>query len=77
MTRRRDDFSRDKYADANRIYRKYIFLILGAVTVVWGVISTIFVPDSPGRVSWLSEDEKLIAVACYREQDRNEVSSLC
>lgn len=32
------------------------------MTVVWGVIFTIFVPDSPARVSWLSEDEKLIAV---------------
>ncbi|KAK6083103.1 putative vitamin H transporter [Seiridium cupressi] len=41
---------------------RYIYIILGAVTVVWGVLFTIFVPDSPSRVKWLSEDEKVIAV---------------
>ncbi|OIW25435.1 MFS general substrate transporter [Coniochaeta ligniaria NRRL 30616] len=41
---------------------KYIFIILGAVTIVWGVIFTIFVPDSPSQVKWLTEEEKVIAV---------------
>lgn len=41
---------------------RYIYIILGAVTVVWGVVFTIFVPDSPSRVKWLSEEEKVIAV---------------
>ncbi|KAK1962740.1 MFS general substrate transporter [Colletotrichum sublineola] len=41
---------------------KYIFLILGAMTVVWGVIFTLFVPDSPARVKWLTEQEKVVAV---------------
>lgn len=41
---------------------KYIFLILGAVTVVWGVVFTLFVPDGPASVKWLSEEEKVVAV---------------
>lgn len=41
---------------------KYIFLILGAVTIVWGVIFTVFVPDGPASVKWLSEEEKIVAV---------------
>ncbi|ORY62432.1 major facilitator superfamily domain-containing protein [Pseudomassariella vexata] len=41
---------------------KYIFLILGGVTMVWGVVFMLLVPDSPARVKWLSEDEKVIAV---------------
>ncbi|KAH7026368.1 major facilitator superfamily domain-containing protein [Microdochium trichocladiopsis] len=41
---------------------KYIFLILGAMTVVWGVIFTLFVPDSPAHVSWLNENEKVVAI---------------
>ncbi|KAH6648327.1 major facilitator superfamily domain-containing protein [Truncatella angustata] len=41
---------------------RYIYIILGAVTVVWGVLFTIFVPDSPSRVKWLSEEEKVVAV---------------
>ncbi|KAK7747233.1 hypothetical protein SLS53_001486 [Cytospora paraplurivora] len=41
---------------------KYIFLILGAVTFLWGFMFFIFVPDSPLEVKWLSEEEKVIAV---------------
>lgn len=41
---------------------RYIYLILGAVTIVWGVLFTLFVPDSPSRVKWLTEEEKVIAV---------------
>ncbi|KAL7627858.1 hypothetical protein AAE478_002053 [Parahypoxylon ruwenzoriense] len=41
---------------------KYIYLILGAITVVWGVAFTLFVPDGPASVKWLVEDEKVIAV---------------
>lgn len=41
---------------------RYIFIILGALTVVWGVLFFLFVPDSPSRVSWLTEEEKVIAV---------------
>ncbi|KAI3539112.1 major facilitator superfamily transporter [Colletotrichum abscissum] len=41
---------------------KYIFLILGAMTVVWGVVFTILVPDGPAKVTWLTEREKVVAV---------------
>ncbi|TID01687.1 putative transporter [Colletotrichum higginsianum] len=41
---------------------KYIFLILGAMTVVWGVVFTLFVPDSPANVTWLTEQERVVAV---------------
>lgn len=41
---------------------KYIFLILGAVTILWGVVFTLFVPDGPASVKWLSEEEKIVAV---------------
>ncbi|KAI0852934.1 MFS general substrate transporter [Daldinia vernicosa] len=41
---------------------KYIYLILGSLTIVWGVVFTLFVPDSPASVQWLDEDEKVIAI---------------
>ncbi|KAI0109891.1 MFS general substrate transporter [Daldinia grandis] len=41
---------------------KYIYLILGSLTIVWGVVFTLFVPDSPTSVQWLDEDEKVIAI---------------
>jgi MFS family permease len=41
---------------------KYIFIILGAITILWGVVFTLFVPDSPSQVKWLTEEEKVIAV---------------
>ncbi|KAH9884704.1 major facilitator superfamily domain-containing protein [Xylariomycetidae sp. FL2044] len=41
---------------------KYIYLILGSITVAWGVVFTLFVPDGPSRVKWLSEDEKVVAI---------------
>ncbi|GKT95717.1 allantoate permease protein [Colletotrichum tofieldiae] len=37
---------------------KYIFLILGAMTVVWVSSS----PFSPARVKWLTEQEKVVAI---------------
>ncbi|UNI25028.1 hypothetical protein JDV02_010737 [Purpureocillium takamizusanense] len=41
---------------------QYIFLILGAVTVAWGIAFVIFVPDGPARASWLQDEDKVIAV---------------
>ncbi|KAI1077119.1 major facilitator superfamily domain-containing protein [Whalleya microplaca] len=41
---------------------KYIYLILGSLTIAWGVVFTLVVPDSPSRVKWLNEDEKVIAL---------------
>ncbi|KAI2607243.1 major facilitator superfamily domain-containing protein [Hypoxylon fragiforme] len=41
---------------------KYIYLILGCITIVWGVAFTLWVPDGPASVKWLDENEKVIAV---------------
>ncbi|KAL8288249.1 hypothetical protein RB597_000373 [Gaeumannomyces tritici] len=41
---------------------RYIFLILGSVTVMWGFVFLFFVPDGPAQVRWLSADEKVVAV---------------
>ncbi|CAJ2513061.1 Uu.00g011800.m01.CDS01 [Anthostomella pinea] len=41
---------------------KYIYLILGSITMAWGVLFALFVPDSPSRVKWLDEDEKVVAI---------------
>lgn len=41
---------------------KYIFLILGSVTFLWGFVFLLFVPDGPAGVKWLSEEERVVAV---------------
>jgi MFS family permease len=41
---------------------KYIYLILSSVTIVWGVVFILFVPDSPANVRWLTPEEKVVAV---------------
>ncbi|KAJ0158104.1 putative transporter [Colletotrichum tanaceti] len=41
---------------------RYIFLLLGAVTVVWGVVFALFVPDGPATATWLTQRERVVAV---------------
>jgi hypothetical protein len=41
---------------------KIICLLLGGVTVVWGALFLVMVPDSPTKVRWLTEEERVIAV---------------
>jgi len=41
---------------------KLIYLILGAFTIVWGILFIIVVPDNPATAKWLSEDERVVAV---------------
>jgi hypothetical protein len=41
---------------------KLIYLILGAFTVVWGVLFIVVVPDNPATARWLTEEEKVVAV---------------
>ncbi|EOD47270.1 putative allantoate permease protein [Neofusicoccum parvum UCRNP2] len=41
---------------------QYIFLILGAVTIIWGVLFILVVPDSPARTRWLTPEERVVAV---------------
>jgi MFS family permease len=41
---------------------KLIYLILGAFTVVWGVLFIVVVLDNPATARWLTEEEKVVAV---------------
>ncbi|KAK6819582.1 hypothetical protein PG987_016065 [Apiospora arundinis] len=40
----------------------YIFLIFGAVSLAWGVVFLLFMPDLPSRARFLAGAEKVIAV---------------
>ncbi|KAH9909754.1 major facilitator superfamily domain-containing protein [Xylariomycetidae sp. FL2044] len=41
---------------------KYIFLILGALTFLWGLVFLYVVPDNPATSRWLTDDEKVTAI---------------
>ncbi|KOS17304.1 Thiamine pathway transporter THI73 [Escovopsis weberi] len=38
---------------------RIMFILLGSVTVVFGIWAIFFLPDSPMKASWLSDDEKV------------------
>jgi MFS family permease len=40
----------------------YVFLIFGAISTAWGVVSLIFLPDLPGTAKFLTPKERTIAV---------------
>jgi hypothetical protein len=39
-----------------------MFIVLGVLTVLLGVLTTIFMPDNPMSVGWLTEAEKKFAI---------------
>ncbi|GAA6020772.1 hypothetical protein JCM10207_002018 [Rhodosporidiobolus poonsookiae] len=39
-----------------------LFILVGAITLLWSVVVFIFLPDSPTTTWWLSDREKVIAV---------------
>ncbi|KAK7956642.1 uncharacterized protein PG986_005864 [Apiospora aurea] len=39
-----------------------IFLIFGAVSLAWGVVFLVWMPDLPSRARFLAEDERVVAV---------------
>jgi MFS family permease len=41
---------------------KYQYLILGSVTVLWGIVVVCFLPDNPIMARFLSADERILAV---------------
>ncbi|OTB02238.1 hypothetical protein M426DRAFT_264727 [Hypoxylon sp. CI-4A] len=41
---------------------KYIFLIFGSISLAWGVIFLIFMPDLPSTARFLNERQRIIAV---------------
>ncbi|KIY00055.1 uncharacterized protein Z520_03740 [Fonsecaea multimorphosa CBS 102226] len=45
---------------------KYQYLILGGVTVLWGIVVVCFLPDNPMKARFLTEDERVLAVKRIR-----------
>jgi MFS family permease len=41
---------------------KYIYLILGAITILWGFLFIWMVPDNPATARWLTEEQQIIAI---------------
>ncbi|KAH8919299.1 MFS general substrate transporter [Atractiella rhizophila] len=41
----------------------WIFIILGAVTIIWAAVVAFYLPDSPVTARYLTEEQKLAAVA--------------
>lgn len=46
---------------------KYEFLIIGALCAIWGIVITIFLPDSPVTTRYLSNREKWVAIERLRD----------
>lgn len=46
---------------------KYEFLIIGALCAFWGILITIFLPDSPVTARYLSTREKWVAIERLRD----------
>ena len=40
----------------------YVFLIFGAVSIAWGVVSLLNLPDLPSTAKFLTEHERVVAV---------------
>jgi MFS family permease len=38
---------------------RIMFLVMGAATIVIGILTILLLPDTPMKASWLSEDEKV------------------
>ncbi|KAK6593342.1 allantoate permease [Botrytis cinerea] len=41
----------------------YVFLIFGAISIFWGIISFIFLPDLPSTAKFLTPPERIIAIS--------------
>lgn len=48
---------------------RYIFLIWGAITFLWGIVILFFLPDSPVKAKFLSEDERKAAIDRIKENE--------
>lgn len=51
---------------------KYQYLILGAVTVVWGVLMVFILPDNPRSARFLQQRERDVAVARIQSEQLSE-----
>ena len=54
---------------------RVMFLVLGLVTVVIGTLTFFFIPDTPMKASWLSEDEKVALIQHVSENQTGIWSS--
>ncbi|KAK4888351.1 hypothetical protein LTR27_012760 [Elasticomyces elasticus] len=41
---------------------RYLFIILGAITVLWGIVLFFLLPDSPSKARFLNAEEKAVAL---------------
>jgi MFS family permease len=41
---------------------KLIYIILGAFTILWGILFVLVVPDNPATAKWLTEEERVVAL---------------
>lgn len=48
---------------------KWIYLIIGAITIIWSIVIYIFLPASQGSARFLSEEEKVAAVEMVRDNN--------
>lgn len=46
---------------------RHIFFFEGIITIATGIIVGYFLPDSPIKFKWLTEDEKVLALSRHRE----------
>lgn len=46
---------------------RLLFLVMGSVTVVWGVVLAFFLPDSPLQENFLKGKDKYIALSRIKE----------
>ncbi|KIH89950.1 hypothetical protein SPBR_00519 [Sporothrix brasiliensis 5110] len=53
---------------------KYMFLIVGAVTVAWSFVLAVFLPDTPLNCARLRDDEKALAVRRLARNNAGTVS---
>ncbi|CAN6627539.1 allantoate permease [Trichomonascus vanleenenianus] len=50
---------------------KYMFYILNAISLGWGLILLVFMPDKPGNTWWLNERQKQICVKRLQDEQTN------
>lgn len=50
------------YIDSALPSWKYPFVIFGSATILWGLVFTLLAPSNPTQASWLTAEEKEVAV---------------
>lgn len=40
---------------------RYLFILFGCITILWGIVLLLFLPDSPLKARWLSPSERILA----------------